>query len=187
MSPASDQSEHVPYRGFTSALHGQTRQRYRSAVPPCLSIYVPVRTDDAPTILARFIDRYVDVDHPGDPRFDSFRRAHITRSPHSGDGAALAELRRDEAARAAFSLYLQALTHYEAIITITEEGDLVLGLGLDDPNNDPDLLRQAAALMTSLIQEFGATSGIAGVELPPPQSTSEWQSAGLVLIRQEGN
>jgi hypothetical protein len=62
----------------------------------------------------------------------------------------------------------------------TEEGQLVLGLSMDDPKNDPQLLRQAAALMTSLIQELGASSGIAGVELSPPQSTTEWDNAELV-------
>lgn len=31
-----------------------------------------VRTDDQPALLPRFIDRYVDGAHPGDPRFEAF-------------------------------------------------------------------------------------------------------------------
>jgi hypothetical protein len=33
------------------------------------------------------------------------------------------------------------------------------------------------------MEEFEAEGGIAGVELAPPQSASEWSDDGLVMIR----
>jgi hypothetical protein len=68
---------------------------------------------------------------PGDPRFEAFLRTFVAEEPSPGDAAALADLRRDPDAEAAFSLYLRAKDFHEAIVTLTEEGDLVLGLGLD--------------------------------------------------------
>jgi hypothetical protein len=38
-------------------------------------------------------------------------------------------------------------------------------------------------LMASLTEEFGARGGVAGAELPPPQSASEWKEDGLVMLR----
>jgi hypothetical protein len=152
-------------------------------VPPSFDVYVWVRTDVQPVVLSRFIDRYVTAEQPGEPRFDAFVRTFIAREPAPGDLEALAELRRDDSAGEAFSMYLQAKTHEEAIITLTEEGDIVLGLGIDDPYNDPDIQRQAADLLASLREEFGARSGVAGVELPPPQSALEWEEDGLVALR----
>lgn len=38
--------------------------------------------------------------------------------------------------------------------------------------------------MASLIAEFDAKCGMAGVELPPPQTESEWMDDALVLLRQ---
>jgi hypothetical protein len=153
-------------------------------VPPCFDVSVSVRTGDHPALLARFIDKYVDTGQPGDPRFDAFIRTFVSRMPAPGDGTVLAELRRDESAHGALSLYLRAKAHRGAIITITEEGDLVLGLGLDDPCNAPETVRQAADLITSLRIEYGARAGIAGVALPPPQSESEWDDHGLVQLRE---
>jgi hypothetical protein len=62
----------------------------------------------------------------------------------------------------------------------------VLGLSLDDPENAAQTYQKASALMASLRAEFGAPGGVAGVELPLPQSVSEWANDGLVLLR-EGN
>jgi len=159
-------------------------RRYGSAVPPCFDVYVWVRTDDRPGVLSRFIDRYVDADRPGEPRFAAFVRTFIAGEPARGDLDALADLHRDDAGTDAFSLYLNAKAHHEAIITITEEGDLVLGLGLDDPNNDPRTRSRAAVLMESLMEQFGAAGGVAGVELPPPRSGPEWHAEGLGILRE---
>jgi hypothetical protein len=142
-----------------------------------------VRKDERASVLERFIDRYVDTENPGEPRFEALVRTLIDGLPEAGDVDALAELRRDDAAVEAFSIYLRAVDHYGAIITVTEEGDLVLGLELDDRFDEPELLDQAAALMAPLKQEFGAAGGLAGVELPPPQSASEWADDALVMLR----
>lgn len=127
-------------------------------VPPCMDAYVWVRTDDRPAVLSRFIDRYVDATHPGDPRFQAFRRTFVAQAPAPRDSDALAELHRDAEAVNALSLYLHAKTHDGAIITVTEEGDLVLGLGVDDPDNHPDTQREASELLASLMDEFQATA-----------------------------
>ena len=37
--------------------------------------------------------------------------------------------------------------------------------------------------MASLMAEFGALGGIAGVELGPPQSVAGWQADALVMLR----
>ena len=138
-------------------------------------------------MLRRFIDRYVDTENPREPRFGPFIRTFVTNDPAPGDSDALSDLRRDPAApEGAFSLYLGSKTHHEAIITVTREGDVVLGLGLDDPENAPETGQQAAALMTRLREEFAAIAGVGGVELPPPQSVTEWQEAWPAQLRDGG-
>jgi hypothetical protein len=66
---------------------------------------------------------------------------------------------------------------------MTGEGALVLGLGLDDPDNAPETVRAAAALMNVLKTEFGAEAAVGGVELAPAQSRSEWLDDAMVLLR----
>lgn len=152
-------------------------------MPPCFDVYTWIRIDDRPSILSRFVERYVDRANPGDPRFDAFLRTFVEETPSPGDAEALAELRRDADAGAAFSLYLRAERFHGAIVTLTEEGDIVLGLSLDDPLNDPKVERQASALLARLTDEFDGTAGIGGVELAPPQSRGEWADNGLVMLR----
>jgi hypothetical protein len=152
-------------------------------MPPCFDVYVWVKTDDQRDVLSKFMDRYVDTRRPGDPRFDAFTRTFVSQTPAPGDLDALAELRRDDEGAEAFSLYLRAKAHYEAIITVTEEGDLVLGLGLDDPENDPEIQRQASELLDALIDELHASAGLGGVELAPPRSLAEWREDWLVMLR----
>jgi hypothetical protein len=134
-------------------------------------------------VLATFIDRYVDAEDPGEPRFEALVRALVDERPATGDREALADLRRDSDTSRAFSIYLRARAHYGATVTLTEEGDLVLGLTLDDPFDDPVAAIQAAELIADLKEEFQAVAGIAGVELPPPQSASEWREDGLAMLR----
>lgn len=157
--------------------------RYIASVPPCFDVYVWVQGDGTAEVLSRFIDRYVDSHDPGEPRFDAFVRMFVDQAPQDGDEGALNELRHDPAAGQAFSLYLHAKHHHEAIITVTEEGALVLGLGLDDPDNSPRVWEQGAALMTSLRAEFAALGAMGGVELAPPQSAAEWAEEALVQVR----
>jgi hypothetical protein len=158
--------------------------RYIASVPPCFDIYVWVPGNDYADVISRFIDLYVDTHEPGEPRFGAFVRTVVEGAPLNGDQTALVELRRDSAASQAFSLYLHAKHHHEAIITVTEERAVVLGLGLDDPDNSPEVWDRGKALMTSLRAEFDAVGAIGGVELPPPQSAAEWAEDALVQVRQ---
>jgi hypothetical protein len=159
------------------------RSGYGSGVPPCFDVYVWVRSADRSASLSRFVDRYVDRADPGDPRFGAFIRTFVVETPQPDDCESLAELRRDEDAKSAFSLYLRAIDFYQAIVTMSEEGDLVLGLSLDDPTDDPTVARQAAEVLAELMDEFEGCAGIGGVELPPPQSLAEWSEDALVLVR----
>jgi hypothetical protein len=95
----------------------------------------------------------------------------------------LADLRRDPDADSAFLLYLRAIDFHGAIVTLTEEGDVVLGLSLDDPMNDPAVERRASEVLAGLLNGFGGNAGIGGVELHPPQSRAQWAEDGLVMIR----
>ncbi|MFD2078218.1 hypothetical protein [Actinopolymorpha cephalotaxi] len=153
-------------------------------MPPCFDVYVWVHTEDRPGVLARFIDSYVDGHSPREPRFGAFVRTYVQEAPSPGDQEGLVDLRRQPPRDRGLTLYLGAKHHYEAIITITEEGDLVLGLGLDDPDNSPEVWKRGAALMASLRAEFNAHGGVAGVELPPPQSALEWADEAMVQVRQ---
>jgi hypothetical protein len=134
-------------------------------------------------MLSRFVDQYVDLANPGDPRFGAFIRTFVAEEPQPEDAETLAELRRDEDADLAFSLYLRARGFHEAIVTLTEEGEVVLGLGLDDPLNDPAVERQASEVLAGLMAEFDGIAGIGGTEVPPPQSLAEWSKIALVMFR----
>ncbi|MFE6509229.1 hypothetical protein ACFVDI_02450 [Nocardioides sp. NPDC057767] len=152
-------------------------------MPPCFDVYVWVEPDDRAATLSRFVSSYVDVGDPGDPRLEAFLRAFVYESPLPGDAEALADLRRDAGADLALSLYLRARDFHEAIVTLTEEGAVVLGLGIDDPLNGPGVEAQASDWMVTLMKEFRGKAGIGGAELAPPQSAEEWADDGLVLMR----
>ena len=132
---------------------------YGSGVPPCFDVYVWVRSHDRRATLSLFVDRYVDRAIPGDPRSEAFLRTFVEEEPLPGDAAALADLRRDDDAERVFSLYLRANGFHEAIVTLTEEGDVVLGVGLDDPMDDPSVEREAAEVLARLMDEFGGIAG----------------------------
>ena len=59
-------------------------------------------------------------------------------------------------------MYLRAIGFQEAIVTLTEEGDVVLGLGLDDPMNDPAVERRASQVLAGLMDDFGGSAGSVG-------------------------
>jgi hypothetical protein len=180
---AIESSAHADDRAVTP-IPAAVSSRYIASVPPCFDVYVWVHGDDHADVLSRFIDRYVDTHDPGEPRFDPFVRTFVEQAPQDGDQGALAELRRDPAASQALSLYLHAKHHHEAIITVTEEGAVVLGLGLDDPYKSPQVWERGAAILTSLRAEFAALGGVGGVELAPPQSAAEWAEEAQVQVRQ---
>lgn len=107
----------------------------------------------------------------------------MVHSPWPGDEAELAELRRDDDARNALTLYVHSTSFDGAIITVTEEGDVVLGLRIDDEYEDPETTQLARDVMCTLMREFQARGGIAGVEVVPPQSRAEWHDAAYLLFR----
>jgi hypothetical protein len=150
-------------------------------VPPCLDVYVWV-PEHSSEVFGQFIDSYVDVDDPGDERFHAFTRVHVLGFANDADDRSLDELRFDDG-NDAFTLYLAARDHYQAIITVTRDGATVLGLSVEAPDDLPKTLRQAEQLIERLRQQFSAPAGRAGVELPPAGSRSEWHEEGLVLLR----
>ena len=152
-----------------------------SGVAPCLDVYVWVEAGRLRDAVAEFLRRYVDVHDPGDTRLEAFSRVWISGEGTAVDHEALGELRRDHQGSHAFSLYVQAQHHDGAIITVTEEGAAVLGLSIDDSDHSPEAIDQAADLFRRLCDEFAATAGVAGVELPPPQSRTEWVEAHAIL------
>lgn len=152
-------------------------------MPPCFDVYALIVGGDRPGLLARFIDEHVDTANPGEPRFAAFVRTFVEERPAPGDLDALADLRRDEAATHAFSLYLRGTTQRAVIITLTEDGDLVLGISLDDSLGDADTTGRASSTMTALVAGYGAAGAVGGVELPPPQSRAEWLDDEGVLLR----
>lgn len=150
-------------------------------MPPCLDVYVWVSERNS-EVLGRFIDSYVNVDDPGDERLHAFVRVHVLGIASDTDEKALDESRHDDGDDA-FTLYLRARDHYQAIITFTRDGAAVLGLSVDAPDDLPETLRQAEQLAEQLRQQFSAPAGRAGVELPPAGDRAEWYEGALVLFR----
>ncbi|WP_157413016.1 hypothetical protein [Aeromicrobium sp. Root236] len=154
-------------------------------VPPCFDAYVWVEPADRAATLRAFLDAYVDQVRPGDSRFEAFVRTYVDESPHEGDREALAELRRDDALQVddCFSLYLRARNHFDAIVTLTRDGAVVLGLSLDDPYGRPAVGKQALKLAKALMAELDAVAAMGGIEVPPPQSRQEWADAARTEFR----
>jgi hypothetical protein len=59
--------------------------RYVAAVPPCFDVYVWIQPEDRAGVLSRFIDAYVDMHDPGDPRFDAFVRTFVEQARREFD------------------------------------------------------------------------------------------------------
>ncbi|WP_327108144.1 hypothetical protein [Nonomuraea glycinis] len=150
-------------------------------MPLCLDVYVWV-PEHSSEVFRQFIDSYVDVDDPGDERFQAFMRVHVLGIANDADDRSLDELRFDDG-DGAFALYLRARDHYQAIITVTRDGATVLGLSVEAPDDMSETLKQAEQLMGRLRQQFSAPAGRAGVELPPAGDRSEWHEEALVLLR----
>ncbi|MGI5182707.1 hypothetical protein ACQEVZ_41275 [Dactylosporangium sp. CA-152071] len=150
-------------------------------MPPCIDVYVWVPDWELATLTA-FIDRYVDVADPCDDRLSAFTRVYAGGVPGDADRAALADLRRDPSDEGV-SLYVRSPAYYGAIITVTRERVLVLGVSLDDPDGSAEVLAQAGEVLTTLREEFRAPAGCAGVELAPAHSRQEWEGDALVQIR----
>jgi len=150
-------------------------------MPPCMDVYVWL-PEQRPQDFVAFIDRYVGSDQPSGFRLAAFRRVYIDRAGTDQDTRDLAELQMP-GNRGAFSLYLRGRGYYQAIITIAQDGAVVLGVSIDDPDGSAATLDQASRLLDQLREEFGSPAGVAGVELPPPLSRSEWAEEAGVQIR----
>lgn len=149
-------------------------------MPPCIDVYVWVPHLE-PELLRRFTDTYVLLDDPGDERFAAFERLYVEGPVRDEDRQALIELRPGYREDAAFSIYLRARNYESAVITVTSEDAIVLGLSLDDPDSSAEILDEAGRLLDRLRKEFSAPAGIAGTELPPPMSRIEWEEASTQL------
>ncbi|MBB2924490.1 hypothetical protein [Cellulomonas cellasea] len=138
--------------------------------------YVWVPGSDVPGVLRRFVDRYVAAEQPVYQRpLAALLRTYVDLDPAEGDEAELADARRNPEAVHGFSIYLRGAVHDEAIITLTEESDLVLGLGIDDRDESPEAWDEAVHLLDHLMGEFDAVSGMAGGDwVRPPQSALAW-------------
>lgn len=151
-------------------------------MPPCIDVYVWLPAAE-PEVLARFLGRFVDADDPGDERLSAFVRVYVEQTADEADRAALAELTLSGVLADGFSLYLNAVGYQRAIVAMTGDGAVVLGLSLDDPVASPEVLRAAEALLDRLRTEFAAPAGRAGTELPPAHSRQEWEDDALVQFR----
>jgi hypothetical protein len=101
--------------------------------------------------------------------------------PHEGDAEALAGLRPGDGPGNGFALYVRAYAFYGAVIAPTHDGAAVLGLSIDDPDGSPRTRDTARRLLDRLRREFSAPAGIAGVELPPPRTRTEWEEEPVEL------
>ncbi|MFF5249980.1 hypothetical protein ACFY3V_37345 [Streptosporangium sp. NPDC000095] len=153
---------------------------YARPMPPCLDVYVWV-SERSSEVFGQFIASYINVDAPGDDRFHAFERVHVLGVANGADNKALDELRLKE--EDAFTLYLRARDHYQAIITVTRDGAAVLGLSVDASDDLSETLRQAEQLVAQLQRQFSAPAGLAGVELPPARDRAEWEEEDFVLLR----
>ncbi|WP_258726875.1 hypothetical protein [Cellulomonas sp. NS3] len=138
--------------------------------------YVWVPGSDIPGVLRRFIDRYVATEQPVHQRpLSALTRTYVDLEPAERDEAELENSPRQPEAVNAFSVYLRGAARDEAIITLTEESDLVLGLGIDDRDQSREAWDEAVHLLDELMEEFDAVSGMAGHDgLAPPQSALAW-------------
>lgn len=145
-------------------------------MPPCFDTYVWVEPADRAATLRAFIDAYVDEVRPGDSRFEAFVRTYVDGMRRPDDLEALAELWRGDGVRVddCFSIYLGARRHFDATMTLTKEGAVVLGLSLDDPWNDLKVWKRGEKLGAALMAEFAGQAAMGGVEISPPQSREEW-------------
>ena len=151
---------------------------YVRGMPPCTDVYIWV-DNPTPGLLRRFIARYVDHDEPGSNgfRLEAFRRVYIDDSPESSDHQALGGPGEFTEFDGTFTIYLASPKYCGVIIAPISEGPVVLGVSLDDPDGSPETLDRAVTLMDALRAEYGASAAIAGVELPPPRTRSEWGTA----------
>ena len=156
-------------------------------MPPTCDAYTWIDPSNRAHVLRRFISEFVDETNPGEPRFGAFVRTYVDENPSSDDLTAVAELRMNGRTDIdqPFALYLRSKQYYGVIAALTEDGSLVLGLSLDDPDNDPAVWTQARKEVERMAVRLGGLKVVGGVELPPPTSRAEWLENAQVAFRSD--
>jgi len=147
-----------------------------------------VLTDRDETAIRKFIDLYVDAAaadevlkdsdlmfQPSDPALLNDDSAYAWE-PAKGLENAIHRGLKDPAA--GFALYVppsQGDGH--ATIGFTLDGNIVLGVEVDDPMNEPGPLRQAKKFLNELLETFDTDQGFICVEDPPPMTVAQFQQA----------
>ena len=148
-------------------------------MPPCLDIYVMTRARTQ-TAVDRFLDAYVDrvaSEDRGDEELMMLPLGAHTPDPPVGDWdwqpvRTLTQAIAFGLARPyrAFTLYMQPRSSSidRVVLAFTAEGQVVLGLSIDDPDGSAEKLSEAKFLLAELASAFSAHSGFVACELPPP-------------------
>ena len=63
---------------------------------------------------------------------------------------------------------------YRAIVAFGTDGSMVLGVSLDDEQDDPGVTARAITMLDELLEQFEGTEGAVVWEQPPPLNASEW-------------
>jgi hypothetical protein len=161
-------------------------------VPPCIDIYCLTRSRNRETI-ERFLDEFVDRPASEDRQDEELMMVPLglTDYPQGFDkcdwqpAKTLSNiiLRGLELPFRAFAVYLKSksASFNGASLCFTVEGQLVLGLSLDDPDGDDANIDRAESIMRALAESYSAHLALAHVEEPPPRS----EKAFLDVMRNE--
>jgi hypothetical protein len=178
-----------------------TTRDNRAAVPPCIDIYGLTRTR---TIAA--VKRFV-IDYAPDAKaMHDIEILLTTKEFHSRPFASAEDLIQasqdepeekfatlDDAVAfgientdAGFVLYLDGEAVERGIdcranVTFTYDGQLVFGLGIDDPDEDEKTLARANRLLQELVKQHGCHRGLIAVEHPPPLDATDFDAVQHAL------
>ncbi|MCC7170794.1 MAG: hypothetical protein IT459_10115 [Planctomycetes bacterium] len=157
-------------------------------MPPALDVYALTRRREARTVEA-FLERFVDraacedrgdeemmllpLQHHGTqpiPKFVDYEwqpAETLTNMIATG----LVPLRR------CFTIYLPVTTPplVQATVSFTRDGQLILGLSVDDPGASPQRLELAKRLLDELLTVYDGSCGYIAVEDPPPSDEAEFR------------
>lgn len=87
----------------------------------------------------------------------------------------------------AFTIYMSAseAAHTGCLLCFTKSGEVIVGVAVDDPFNEPEALRTATDVMDELVRLLGGGRGWVVSETPPPLDPGRdrpWES-DYVLAR----
>ncbi len=155
-------------------------------MPPAVDIYGITRRCDRATV-KRFIACYADASRP----HGGAHSLNLAPPEHGGDPwevaeyveaptlAALLDVVYARPDRRILPIYLSPSPHdpelYGAILVFTTDGQLVLGVSVDEgefPLEQADAI--AGRVLPELCREFDCWLGLAALEYPPPRDTAEF-------------